>query len=94
MNSKMILKNKKQFVMVKGKERLDSVPRFYWSKGNKRQSPSVLVKCGNCDEKVRIYYDIKDKIGKQIIQDDLIEINGVLAHREFWKLLFKKIGLI
>jgi len=61
------------------------VPRFYWKKGKQKESASVLVKCGCCDEKVRIYLGLPD---------NMFEINGVLAHREIWQKLFKEIDLI
>lgn len=64
------------------------VPRFYWSKSRRKKMPSVLVKCGCCSEKVRIYYDHDD------VDDNEFEINGVLAHKDIWKMLFKEIGLI
>jgi hypothetical protein len=52
-----------------------------WHRGpRKKQSPRLLVKCGDCDSKFEIYYD--DEEGKDL------EIAGVLASREEWKRLF------
>lgn len=55
-----------------------SLPRCYWSRRKGKESPSVLVKCGDCNEKVKIYY------GK-----GTLEVNGVLASNRFWKTLFE-----
>lgn len=67
-------------------------PRLYWSKFNPKikQSASVLIKCGDCDNKVRIYYD--EINGEQYF--DTTEINGVIANNDFWKQLFKELKII
>ena len=80
---KKILQNKK---LAFGKDWL-SIPRCYWSKRKKRQSAKVLVECGDCDNKVEIYYDEeRHELG-------FIEINGVIATKKWWKELFTEIGL-
>lgn len=46
-----------------------------WHRGPRRkQSPRLLVKCGDCDSKFEIYYD----------GDDL-EIAGVFASKREWR---------
>jgi len=55
--------------------------RIWQSRGDKKCSPSFLVKCGCCNEKVKIYYD-----------KDRLEINGVLSSKEEWRKLFKLCG--
>lgn len=62
------------------------IPRCWWKKGRKKKSPRVLIKCGDCNNKVEIYYDKNEEWG--------IEINGVMASNEWWRELFKEIGLI
>jgi len=49
-----------------------SIPRCYWSKAKNKKSPKVLIKCGCCDEKFKIYL-----MGKE---DDLIELGGVIMN--------------
>lgn len=72
-------------------------PRLYWSKYNSKTktSPSVLIKCSCCKEKVRIYYDDlnRNKYTKMGWKSRTLEINRVLADNDFWRQLFKKIGL-
>ncbi len=48
------------------------IPREYWSKNKEK----ATIKCGCCDEKVIIYVNS---------EDDFIEINGVMAHKNHWK---------
>lgn len=79
---KDILKNKK---LTQGE--LPSTPRCWWTKKGRKMSASVLIKCGDCKKKVKIHYDIKE-------DDDFgLEINGVLASKKWWIILFKEIGL-
>ena len=70
-------------------------PRLYWSKykPKTKKSPSVLIKCGCCNGKVRIYYDEleKNKYTKAGYKARFTEINGVIADNDFWKQLLKKI---
>ncbi|OIN98468.1 hypothetical protein COY52_03530 [Candidatus Desantisbacteria bacterium CG_4_10_14_0_8_um_filter_48_22] len=66
-------RNKKLGIYQNG----SSLPRCYWRKCGRKKAPSVLIKCGDCDEKVEIYYD---KYG--------IEINGINASVEWWKGFF------
>ena len=54
------------------------IPRCYWRKAKCKKSTSVLIKCGDCDEKVEIHYD-----------NDWLEINGVIASARWWKQLFE-----
>jgi hypothetical protein len=71
------------------------LPRCYWSKATRKQSAYVLVKCGDCSNQVKIYYDktIEKKPFNKAL-DNLIEIGGVLADKIWWKELFKEIGII
>lgn len=50
-------------------------PRIYRRKGAGKRSPRLLIKCGCCDKSVEIYYSD---------DDNLLEINGVLASRSDW----------
>ncbi len=88
---KIDLTNKKMGIYIDG----TPYPRLYWRKGKGTRCPSVLIKCGDCNNKVEIYYgyspkEIKSRTNKN---DPGIEINGVLAPKYFWKALLKKIGL-
>ena len=49
--------------------------RVYHKKGTKIQCPRILLKCGDCDGKLEIYYN----------NDNTIEIGGVLGHIDDWK---------
>ena len=51
-----------------------SLPRIWASK----DGDSLTVKCGCCDEKVKIIHFDK-------IKPEMIEINGVLAAKETWR---------
>jgi len=83
----LILENKK--LAQHTKDTIAFLPRCYWSKETKKQSASVLVKCGDCNNTVKIYYDKNCKIMR-----DIVEINGVIADKLWWKELFKEIGII
>ncbi|OGH62070.1 MAG: hypothetical protein A3G34_13685 [Candidatus Lindowbacteria bacterium RIFCSPLOWO2_12_FULL_62_27] len=49
-----------------------------WHRRKKgKQSPSILVKCGDCDSKFEIYYGGED-----------LEIGGVLASKVEWRRVF------
>jgi hypothetical protein len=52
------------------------VPRVYHRKARGKQSARLLIKCGDCDQKFKIYYgpDAED-----------LEIAGVLASIENWR---------
>ncbi len=52
------------------------IPRVYYRAQRGKRSPRFLVKCGDCDRFVEIYYDH---------EDEGIEINGVFTSREQWK---------
>lgn len=82
-----ILKNKKTYQVTKDFFGC-YFPRCYWKKAKGTLSPRVLIKCGDCDAKLEIYYPEKNKK-----DDDWFEINGVLAHKDWWKMLFKEVGL-
>lgn len=91
---KEILKNKK--FLQKDKEYFGtSIPRCWWKKKKGKMSQRVLVKCGDCDNTIEIYYD-KEKSNNKIEQaiNDQVEIGGVLATKKWWKELFKEIGII
>ena len=49
--------------------------RIWHKKGEGKQSDRYLIKCGDCDQKVKIYYGA----------DDFLEINGVHASKKEWK---------
>jgi len=73
-----------------------AMPRCWWSKKESTISSlkgprtfinnKVLIKCGDCDKKVVIYYSNKE--------ENWLELNGVLASKQWWKELFKEVGLI
>ena len=72
-----------------------SIPRCWWKKSEKKLSARVLIKCGDCPNKLEIYYDkikVKNPIDQAIC--DQVEIGGVLANKKWWKELFKEIGII
>ena len=49
-----------------------------WRRRKKgKQSPSILIKCGDCDSKFEIYYGGED-----------LEIGGVLASKAEWRRVF------
>lgn len=48
--------------------------RIWNKKGIGKQSARYLIKCGDCDRKLKIYYG----------EDDFIEINGVNASKKEW----------
>lgn len=49
------------------------VPRIYHRKARGRRDPRYLVKCGDCEGGLEIYYDGNE-----------LEIGGVLATKETW----------
>ena len=55
------------------------LPRLYWTKDGK----SVTVKCGDCENKIKIYAGGGN-----------IEVGGVIAADKYWLLLFKKLSKI
>lgn len=86
-----ILENKKLGYKTKTLSSLDtSIPRCWWRKAKNKMSARVLIKCGDCPNKLEIYYD---KIKVKNINDQ-VEINGVFADKKWWKELFKEIGII
>lgn len=48
--------------------------RVYHKSGNKKKMPRYLLKCGCCDESLKIYY-----------ADDSLEINGVFGSLKNWR---------
>ena len=73
------LNNKKMNIFDKG----SAVPRCYWRTNKKtKKSASVLIKCGDCNEKVEIYYD-----------EAYLEVNGVNASIEWWQMLIRELIL-
>jgi len=57
--------------------------RVYHKKGLGKKMPRYLLKCGCCDEKLKIYYD-----------DDGLEINGVNGAIEDWREILLPLLLI
>lgn len=53
------------------------IPRIYHSKAGEKKSARYLVKCGDCDNSIKIYYGPKD--------DDTVEIGGVLTSKKEWR---------
>lgn len=51
--------------------------RVYHRRANGKKSARYLVKCGDCDESLEIYY------GPEI--NNGVEIGGVLASKEEWR---------
>jgi hypothetical protein len=87
------MKNKRNTILENKK--VGDIPRCWWSKAKKKRSAKVLIKCGDCDNKLEIYYD-KEKSKNSVDQaiNELIEINGILVDKKWWKELFKEIGII
>jgi hypothetical protein len=52
-------------------------PRIYHRKAKVKQSARYLIKCGDCDETLEIYYGPKG--------DNILEIGRVLASKKEWK---------
>ena len=50
--------------------------RVFPRKGRGKRMARFLIRCGCCDEKVQIYY-----------ADDTLEINGVIASVENWRVI-------
>ncbi len=57
------------------------IPRFYHRKAQGKKSARYLVKCGDCNESLEIYYEPKKK-DAEIYG---IEIGGVLASKKDWR---------
>lgn len=53
------------------------IPRIYYRKAQGKQSARYLIKCGDCDESLEIYYGPRG--------DNILEIGGVLASKKEWK---------
>jgi len=53
------------------------IPRVYYKKAHGKKSARCLVKCGDCDESLEIYYGPK--------RDNTLEIGGVLASKKEWR---------
>ena len=51
--------------------------RVFHRRGSGKKSPRLLIKCGDCDNALEIYYDAKDP------QD--LEIGGVLGSIGNWR---------
>lgn len=54
-----------------------SALRVFARKGRGKRSPRLLIKCGDCDNALEIYYDPK--------HPEDIEIGGVLGSTENWR---------
>ena len=78
LSKQIILTNQKKYKNYKQYP----LPRLYWTKQKGKISSSVLIKCGDCENKFRIYYDENDKA---------LEINGVIAHIDCWKVLLNEL---
>ncbi|OIO74367.1 MAG: hypothetical protein AUJ85_05750 [Elusimicrobia bacterium CG1_02_37_114] len=92
MKREVNLGNRKQGIYIGGIPH----PRLYWKKGNGVKCQSVIIKCGDCNNKMEVSYGFspeEKKAGKTIMNDPGIEINGVFAPTKFWKAFFRKIGL-
>jgi len=55
----------------------DGIPklRIFHRKQKGKKSARYLIKCGDCDKKIEIYYG----------NDNLLEINGVISSKKEWK---------
>lgn len=53
------------------------VPRIYFRKGTGKKSGRYLIKCGDCNNSLKIYCDG--------IEDTDLEIGGVLATKKEWR---------
>lgn len=58
----------------------------------KVEGSRLLVRCGDCHERLEIYYD-EDRVGKPVRAEDSLEIGGVFATRAEWKKILKRVGL-
>lgn len=58
------------------------LPRVWAYKAKGKKSPRLLIRCGDCQNKIEIHYSNED-----------LEINGVLAGKDQWRKIFKKAGL-
>ncbi len=57
------------------------IPRVYHSKAKGKKSARYLIRCGDCKESLKIYYDPRKKDAKMYG----IEIGGVLASEKDWR---------
>lgn len=53
------------------------IPRVYHHKARGKKSARYLVKCGDCDSSLEIYYGSKG--------DDTLEIGGIFASKKEWQ---------
>jgi len=53
------------------------IPRVYFRKGTGKKSSRCLIKCGDCDSSLKIYFGS--------VEDVDLEINGVLTTKKEWK---------
>jgi len=81
---KKILRNKKFFQTEYDNDDTLFIPVCKWKK-LKNIDPSVSIKCGDCKIELIIYYNKKESY---------MQIGGVVASNNWWKELFKEIGLI
>ena len=52
------------------------IPRIYHKKAQDKKDARYLIKCGDCNESVEIYYGPAE---------NGLEINGVLASKKDWR---------
>lgn len=60
--------------------------RVYRRKKRGKKDPSLLIKCGDCEESIVIFYSDEPTGDPRI---DTLEINGVMATVSQWGELFK-----
>jgi len=63
--------NKKMGIYEKGIPKL----RVWYKKRKGKKSARYLIKCGDCDKKIEIYYG----------DDENLEINGVNSSKKEWR---------
>jgi len=67
--------------------RKDPHPDSNLSKGSR-----LLVRCGDCESRLEMYYT-EDSVDRPDQEDDDLEINGVYATRAEWREILKRVGL-
>jgi len=83
---KLVFSNKKRTVVLDKNITDAYIPRIYHRETKGKQAPCYTIQCGDCDNKIEIYYEMG-----MDTDDHTTEIGGVLASNKVWKIIFDKI---
>jgi len=67
-------------------------PRVTNRQPRRGEGSRLLIRCGDCDKRLEIYYD-EDCVDKPDQEGDDLEIGGVCATRTEWREILKRVGL-